>query len=549
MIFMTSIKERPCYQARSIVDWPRLPVLVVVSLAAALGLGWLLQFAFMHGFYFIFLSPILAAVGLSAAMRPPLVWAKCRSGWLAFVVAAVAGTILYLSYYQFCLAAMLPRQGWRFDLLPRYIRLRIQTDVARKAGQAAPVRPSPILNTIKFCFDLAIIAGIAGVVARKRARYAFCDELDDWMTREQTLLPRNAGFKLRDALESGRLAEFVASWPQGTSPQQSAQLIVEYAGTGSPLEYPIYASIEDFTGQSRFRQTVVRQIELEPKELLDLCPLLPGLARVLEALHPEIGSIPRPALATRTPNMSAGEVSEISPVPEPFRQRVRSRGYALSVNIRGVMPLVYILGGLGIMVAAAQLRGQGPLLAILAVGVGAVSFLWGIYTALYCTGVGANRWVERRLRRELSERSDAWVDASDPDSVYVSIIPREHFSKVKLTMASDLLLLKLDKQKKQIVMEGDSNRYRIPAGAILLCEPQCFFAPGDTHQRIQIWMLRLIVNTGLEQKEILFNVDHTTWRPVTNRRRQKQAEGMCARIRELSQDQPKPGLEPSRALG
>jgi hypothetical protein len=521
---------------------------MAASLAAALGLGWLLQFAFMHDFYFVIFSPILAAIALSAAMRPALVWAKCRSGWFAFTLAAVAGTIMYLSYYQFCLAAMLPGWAWRIDGLPRYIRLRIQTDVTRKAGQAGqPPRPSPLFNTIKFGLDLAIIIGIVGVRSRKRSRYAFCDELDEWMTREQTSLSRGAGFKLRDALDSGRLAEFVSSRPEGAGPQQSAQLIVEYAGAGSPLEYPIYASVEDYTGESKIRLPILQQTELEPKEVLDLCQLVPGLAKVLESHYPEVRSLPPPTQAAQAPNMSAGELAEIFGVPDPFRQRVRGRGYTLAVNLRGLLPLVYLLGGLGIMLGGAKLCQQSLLLpGILAIVVGAASLLWGLYIALFCLSVGENRWIEGRLRRELSQRSDAWVDAADPESIYISIIPREHFSKVKLSMASDLLLLKLDRQKKQLLIEGDCDRYRIPAGSILLCEPQCFFAPIDTRQRIQLWMVRLLVCTGDGPREILFNADHTTWRPVTNHRRQLRAEEICARIRELSQD--RQGLVPSTAL-
>ena len=62
------------------------------------------------------------------------------------------------------------------------------------------------------------------------------------------------------------------------------------------------------------------------------------------------------------------------------------------------------------------------------------------------------------------QRADAWVDPADTEAMYVSIIPREHFSQIKLTMASDLLLLKVDKKGRRLLMEGDSDRYRIPPG-------------------------------------------------------------------------------------
>src|SRR5438552_3178653 len=125
--------------------------------------------------------------------------------------------------------------------------------------------------------------------------------------------------------------------------------------------------------------------------------------------------------------------------------------------------------------------------------VGAAGFAWGFYTAIYCLAVYENRWIERRLRAEVRHRSDVWVDADDPDSTYVSLIPRESFAKVKWTMASDVLLLRLDERRRQVILEGDSDRYRIPAGAISLCEPQCFFHPIDVQRQNELWMVRLMV--------------------------------------------------------
>src|SRR5207237_5344982 len=177
-------------------------------------------------------------------------------------------------------------------------------------------------------------------------------------------------------------------------------------------------------------------------------------------------------------------IAVISTVPEPFRQRVRTPGYALKVNLLGATPLVFILAGAGLLYLGWHLFSREELaLSIASAVFGALGVGWGVYTGLYCMSVYENRWIERRLRKEIGQRPDPLVDPTSAEAVYVSLIPRENFTKVKLTMSSDLLLLRVDGQRRQVLLEGDCDRYRIPVGAIETCEPQCFFHPIDTkHQ-------------------------------------------------------------------
>jgi hypothetical protein len=77
---------------------------------------------------------------------------------------------------------------------------------------------------------------------------------------------------------------------------------------------------------------------------------------------------------------------------------------------------------------------------------------------------------------------------------------RAAFAKIQLTMSTDLLLLKLDKRGRRLVLEGDSDRYRIPAGAISVCEPQCFFHPIDAQHRNHLWMVRLLVHVDIRNR-------------------------------------------------
>lgn len=539
---MLSIEERARYESDLGVSWLRLPGLFILALVAAAGLAWVLKIAFSTGWYLIILVPGIGGVALGGVLYALVGWARCRNRWLAGAVGVLAGVGGYLGYYQLCLNDALPPLAWHIDLLPDYVVFRMQTDVSKDVDRPDngqnPETPSVPLNWFTFAWELAMVVGASAGFAWSRARHAYCPELRQWMRREKALLPAEHCGAFPEALESGRLGDFVANAPPAGDPQAACRFIVEYTvpSGGSPFDYPIYASLHAPPGTRpwhllrNMRRTSLRQVRLEPVEVLELQPLFPKLAAMLSSRHPELSSLP-PAVAAPTPEVPASEVAQITPVPEPFRRRVRRRGYALQVNLIGLAPGVLFFGGFGLVAGGIWLATEKSLpLGWAAVAAGVVGLLLGGYTGLYCLCVFENRWINRRLRYEIAQRPDALVDSRDPEGMYVSLIPRESFAEVRLTMSSDLLLLKIDDRGGRLVMEGDSDRYRIPAGAISICEPQCFFHPIDTQHQNQLWMVRLVVRVEDGSRELLLSVGATRWSPVTNARRRQMAEAMCLRI-------------------
>jgi hypothetical protein len=544
---MPTVEDRSRYQSDFGISWPRLPVLVAAALLTAVVVAWGLKFTYVHNWYLIMLVP-LAGGGLLAGVLYALVgWAHCRNSWLAAVVGVLAGLIAYLGYYQFCLMDLLPPGvGWRVDLLPKFIAMRMQTDVvedvAKPQMNQQPKKPVAFMNYFAFGMELLMVVGTATTAAWIRSRQAYCTELGRWMRRETALLAPHSITSFRTALDNSTLPQFVAQTARGGDPQSSSALILEYAepDAGSAFEFPFYASYEDFPQSrswfrpGRFRRTVLRQVEMEWEEVLALRPLFPKMSRLLESQHAELRHIPATAPAEPSPPLPAGECAEITAVPEPYRKRVQGKGYALRVNLIGATPLIYLFAGMGLLAGGIWLvKFESIPLGCIALVAGAAGFLWGIYVSQFCTSVPENRWIERRLRREIGSRPEKLVDPQDPESIFVSIIPRASFAKVQWTMASDVLLLKLDKSRRQLIMEGDSDRYRIPAGAISVCEPQCFFHPIDVKHEKQLWMVRLMIRVEQGWQELLLSVNSTRWSPTTNARRKERAEDMCRQVEEL----------------
>ena len=122
--------------------------------------------------------------------------------------------------------------------------------------------------------------------------------------------------------------------------------------------------------------------------------------------------------------------------------------------------------------------GGGVVLAILAsvVGLAFPSFLAG--TRLHAVA-----------RRNIERRRDAIVRPG-PESIYVDVIPRKNWNRLMWENASDIGFLTVDTGRRQIRFEGDRERYRIPAAALLDCKLERIYnAPGATGNAPGCWLV------------------------------------------------------------
>ncbi|MHB8901293.1 MAG: hypothetical protein ACYC6Y_21295, partial [Thermoguttaceae bacterium] len=535
---MVRLEERARYRSDGGVVLGGLPVLIGLSLLAALAVAWGLKLAFVVGFYWIILVPALGGAALGGILYGLIGWCRCRNRVLAGMLGLVAGLVGYLGYYHLCLVDFLPPgMEWRVDLLPSFIAFRMETDVQEDVGApnagGAQREPSVFMNWFTFVWELGMVVGLATSLPWSRARRVYYPELGKWARREKILLQPGDDEDFRESLADGELVHFVASTRAGSDAQTCGSLVLEYAvpGDGSVLEYPVYASLEA-APRARARQVFglgrgsrLRQVKLEIAEVLTLRPMYSGLSQLLAAQHEELRgpmtAVPAPVGSPRP----ASDMAQITPVSEPFRQRVRSRGYALWVNLLGLIPGVYFFGG-GALVAGGIYLAAEKLMPVawLAVPIGLAGVIWGGYTGLYCLCVPENRWINRRLRQEIGQRPDPLVDPQDCDAFLATLIPRQNFAKIQLTMSSDLLLVKIDSEGGQVLMEGDSDRYRIPGGAVAECQPECFYHAIDAQHQNQLWMVRLLVETGEGQRELLLSADHIRWTPMSNDGRRRGVE-------------------------
>jgi hypothetical protein len=549
-IISMGIRDREVYQSDQGIRVGRVPVLFAGGLAAALASAWLLQVVHTHNMYFIVVAPLLAGLLTGGGLLILVAWSKCRNRGLATVLGLVAGLVTFLGYYQFCLvrdSGMGLQLLTRVDLLPQYIQFRLQNDIVEEVGpNPAKVAPGPragqsIMNSFLFVFELLCCVFPAALAANQRAGRAFSPASDRWMKKESISFRHGAAAMLQEGLERDALGEVLPNLPPASDVRTDTLLTLEYSSDGSPFDEPIYATIEEYgpfnlKSLGRNRYPVIRQIELTTAETLHLAPLFKGLSQSLAASHEELRGVALQSPAVRRVAANTSDVAIIEPVPEPFQNKVRTKGYAIWVNLIDLIPLLVMAAGGGLAFLGGQWISQGRMLAVAipTLVVGIVLGVLGMYVAGFQVSLLTNRWIRKRLLQELRLRPDPWIDLSE-ETTYMSLIPRENFAVIKLTLSSDLMLCQLRDSQLDFVLEGDSNRYRIPMGAISICEPELFYSAADPQKNIPIWTVRLMVSVPEGSRELLLSVNsvHMEWN--ANKKREIRAQEWCQRINQLLQ--------------
>ena len=103
----------------------------------------------------------------------------------------------------------------------------------------------------------------------------------------------------------------------------------------------------------------------------------------------------------------------------------------------------------------------------------------------------ANRYLRKVVRREFARRSHHRVEPDDPDALFVEIVPKLNWGKMMWDNAQDVGFLRVDKARREVLFEGDKERWRIPAAAITFCEVEFFVEGQGTHGATKVFYVVL----------------------------------------------------------
>lgn len=129
-------------------------------------------------------------------------------------------------------------------------------------------------------------------------------------------------------------------------------------------------------------------------------------------------------------------------------------------------------------------------------GIAIFVFLGYLLFETFYIGVYPARRYLRWLREKIDSRPDAVVKADDPDAFFVQHIPRKNWEVSVGENATDVGLLFIDYDRRILKYEGDSERWLVPAEAIVSFKLESFTPPmgNDAMNRYTVVMLRITLD-------------------------------------------------------
>lgn len=476
-------ETRPRYRPSGKLDPARcvgaLAILAVTSATLAVLYVMLLWYGF-HSPLITLIMPVLCVAATSAyAVR----YGKIRQPLLAAALAAACGAGGYLATFHLdqCLRWHAPWTA--IDRLPSFIAFRMETDgwfFHQKLWVIWPLPANPnfqpqvglaqieplSLHWLALLAETAIFIGVPGAAAWLAATAPFSEKCRRWMRSETLILHPDTQASFQQALTEQQIEQWVDSEPPRV-PQQLPhwQLTVWYATSevGQEPDPDVFVQLD--------RTTYVR---LLPAEAAALVTLLPGLL--------SMAGQAREQLAAEADRVRTDDSARIWPVPASQAGGLREAGDWLRVQSWATfwyigMPFLILVLTLGTLALVGWLIDLGVLphwtLASGLLGVAAfLLYLRYIFHPRHdAAGTYRHRFESRLLRRAIAKRDGPLVSPDDVAAAYALAAPRRLWNAAAGNRFGEANhgLVCVDRRQRAILFEGNYERYRIPAEAILDC--------------------------------------------------------------------------------
>jgi hypothetical protein len=541
----TELLEPTRYRPSGKVKWFRFLALSTVSLAVAFGMAWCLHVVFNSGWYIVVVAPVISSLPVLITLAAAVGSGHCRSRLAAGILGCLTAAVLYLGHFHADIISVI---GWenahRLDILPRYINFRMQTDVhvdvvrgnRNVARGADAVRT--VLNWSAFTLEFGMLTGLCVAVAVSLASRAYCEEHRKWYRREEIRCQPGIARPITEALETNTMSELAGQIdPLPGVKLPCCAVKIEYCAAGGSrgiLEEPVYLTVSEHdASQRKWRPSrglhVAKRWQVNRDALAVFIMSFNGLRRALGGAAYELDS-----QSISRPEPARGR-AEICPVPPPYGGTILTRGHIFIETLVGLVPTVFALAACaGLIGYGVYFRGELEIQHFACIGGAVIALLGGwIWYSLNFASYLPSIYLHSVARRALKQRPNAWVEADNPDVMYVQVIPRSHWGKIMLENASDVGYLLVEKTRRVILFEGDRERWRIPAEAVISCEIE-HFSPGTaTDGPFRFYVAVLRAQTVAETWEAPVTQWHIYPSKRTDAVRERQAREVQAWIFDL----------------
>lgn len=491
------------YQPSGRIDIIRsVPWLVLLGVGIVL-CATLLTIAFNMGLYIVIAMPVLASMLLAL----PILWlighGHWRNRWLAVVVAVLAAEAVYVGQYQ---TDLVWKTGLasvtRLDLLPEYLMFRMDTDVSRPSYipeskvDKAPSTSNSVKNWVTFAAESFLVVMFPVAFAWTRAQRPFCESCKKWMRQAKAGYPLELASTMMSLIDAAKWNEIIElpqiSLQQGKS---ATLLVAAYCDASRPsadASCPIYLSLLPTNAVGSMRpsshedthRAPVPDRRLSPADAAGLVPVFPELkdgadAESVRQVESSLIEKKERDQASRR-SLLNGERILIEELSDDSSPRVRGALQTIKAIFLATMPLIWLLGGIGLFIlgfilawpiidpattfvvweACPDFIAYGTLI------VGVLSAGFGWYQATRRMTSSYDRYVYKRLCEMIERRPDRIVSPGEAGAHFIQSMPLELWQQFQMGSRPDFGLLRFDIERGLILFEGDHRRMTIPARAL-----------------------------------------------------------------------------------
>ncbi|MCB9855765.1 MAG: hypothetical protein H6818_08755 [Phycisphaerales bacterium] len=495
-----------------------------------------LTFVFHMGWYLELAMPIFASMILSVPLVLLISHGRWRNPWLAVVVGVLSALTVYLGQYHLDLVWNTGLSSiTRLDVLPDYIAFRMDTDVSRPSYVPESREYAPTLGMRRylnwggFGFEIVLMLAFPIAFAWPRAQRPFCESCKQWMRQSKVAYAVDRASDMASMVDAGRWDEIRNLTPTSIQTgKPGALLLAAYCGEvrmNADGPCPVYLSVKPTSNAGSAlgiayedtNRSLIRDRRLSSAEAAELSPLFQELkgaadSDVVRGVEASVRDARKAEAASLRVELDGKRIAI-----EEIEGESNPRGF---VALKGLflqsMGLLALFGGLVSLIVGFMLawpiidpastfviwEGCPAVLAWSCVVLGVASVAYGWFVTKRGVPPSFDRFVYQLLCDYIEKRPGRIVEPDAEGVHFVQIIPRANWHKIKPVEKKVAGLLRIDRQRGEILFEGDSRRIRIPIQAVSGCEAD---AITNADGSVQDYVVIVRANDGTREVELPFS--------------------------------------------
>lgn len=437
------LEPRHQYRRSGRVAWKRFLPLAVLALTSSLAGGLYLAAVYVFGTYVFFGLAAWTGVLIGALVGVAVRLGRCRNASVGVGLGALCGCLAVMSHLQFSLSFETSFANfWRIAELPAYVEMRMNRDAVTSLSSDPEkvVSPTPNENWVLGGSDALLVILIPSAFGFFRSIQPYCDSAGVWMETRRVKVPLGTARRLNRKFEQNdpdQLADLPDPVVTEAEPD-TLTLVLARLPHQIPTKWPA------FLVTSSIGPLIETAYWLAPEDLEQL------------KIYFEV-------LCTAKDKPSFVHLMKMS---ESFHLD----RYATAHRCASHLSLLCLVVALAGFLVCAPFE---PVLPSWAIWIFTPLLLFVLVLPSIAHRLGSfliDRSMEKCAARVIEHRPDRLVDSQDPDAIFVHVHRNLGVNTDTYQAENEFGYLKVDGATKQLLFEGDHERWSIPLESVEFSE-------------------------------------------------------------------------------